>query len=84
MGEEEIVIRRFMVILAIAIALLPAVSDGVDYLYFDKKGKIKGRASDDGYSIRFCDKSNYPNGWCDRDTNTKFDKIRTIPFGHDL
>jgi hypothetical protein len=84
MGEEEIVMRHFMVILVIVIVLLPAVSNGADYLYLDNKGKIKGRATDDGDSISFCDKSNNPNGWYDRDTSTKFDKIRTIPFRRDL
>jgi hypothetical protein len=82
--EEEIAMRHFIVILAIVIAVLPAVFGGADYLYLDKKGKIKERASDDGDRIRFCDKSNNPNGWYDRDTSTKFDKIRTIPFRHDL
>ncbi len=48
--------------------------DGADYLYLDKKGKIKGSATDDGDSIRFYDKSNNPNGWHDGNTNTKFDK----------
>jgi hypothetical protein len=33
-----------------------------------------GRATDDGDSIRFYDKSNNPKGWYDRDTNTTFDK----------
>ena len=72
--EEEIAMRHFMVILAIVIAVLPAVSNGADYLYLDKKGKIKGRATDDGDSIRFYDKSNNSKGWYDRDTNTTFDR----------
>jgi hypothetical protein len=72
--EEEIVMRHFMVILAIVTVLLPSVSNGADYLYLDKKGKIKGRATDDGDSIKFYDKSNNPKGWYDRDTNTTFDK----------
>ncbi len=71
---EEIVMRHFVVMLVIAVTLLPAVSNGADYLYLDKKGKIQGRATDDGDSIRLYDKSNNPKGWHDRDTNTTFDK----------
>ena len=47
---------------------------GADYLYLDKKGSVKGRATDDGDTVRFYDKSNNPKGWYDRDTNTTFDK----------
>jgi hypothetical protein len=72
--EEAIVMRHLIVILAIVIAVLPAVSNGADYLYLDKKGKVKGRATDDGDTVRFYDKSNNPRGWYDQDTNTKFDK----------
>ncbi|MFA6221998.1 MAG: hypothetical protein WC647_06755 [Desulfomonilaceae bacterium] len=66
--------RHFMFMLVIAFTLLPAVSNGADYLYLDKKGQIKGRATDDGDTLRFYDKSNNPKGWYDRDTNTTFDR----------
>ena len=66
--------RHFMVMLVIAVTLLPAVSNGADYLYLDRKGTVKGRATDDWESIRFYDKSNNPKGWYDRDTRTTFDK----------
>ena len=72
--EEEIVMRHFMVILAIVIAVLPAVSNGADYLYLDKKRQNGRERADDGESISFYDKSNNPKGWYDRDTNTTFDK----------
>jgi hypothetical protein len=71
---EEIAMRHLMVMLVIALIVLPAVSNGADYLYLDKKGNFKGRATDDGDTVRFYDKSNNPGGWYDRDTNTKFDK----------
>jgi hypothetical protein len=66
--------RHFMVILAIVTVLLPSVSNGADYLYLGKKGKVKDRATDDGDTVRFYDKNNNPRGWYDRDTNTMFDK----------
>ncbi len=40
----------------------------------DKKGTVKGWATDDGDSVRFYDKSFNPRGLYDRDTNTTFDK----------
>ncbi len=66
--------RHLMVILLIMLIVLPAASHGADYLYLDKKGTVKGWATDDGDSVRFYDKSFNPRGLYDRDTNTTFDK----------
>ncbi len=65
---------HFMVILVIALIVLPAISNGADYLNLDNKGKVKGWATDDGDTVRFYDKSFNPRGLYDRDTNTTFDK----------
>ena len=54
--------------------IFPSISHGGDYLYLDKRGKVKGWATDDGDTVRFFDKSFTPTGWYDRDTNTTFDK----------
>jgi hypothetical protein len=53
--------------------ILPSISYGADYLYLDKRGKVKGWA-DDGDTVRFFDKSFNPRGFYDRDTNTSFDR----------
>ncbi|MCX6003516.1 MAG: hypothetical protein NTX46_03700 [Chloroflexi bacterium] len=66
--------RNLWGILVILSMVFPAISFSADYLYLDKKGKVKGWATDDGDTVRFYDKSNKPNGWYDRDTNTTFDK----------
>jgi hypothetical protein len=54
--------------------IFPTISYSGDYLYLDKRGKVKGWATDDGDTVRFFDKSFNPKGWYDRDTNTTFDK----------
>ncbi len=61
-------------LIIILVMAFPATSYGADYLYLDKKGTVKGRAIDDGDSVRFYDKSFNPRGLYDRDTNTTFDK----------
>ena len=70
----EIINRYLLVILVGLFVAMPSVSYGGDYLYLDKRGKIKGWATDDGDTVRFFDKSFNPKGWYDRDTNTTFDK----------
>jgi hypothetical protein len=54
--------------------ILPSISYGGDYLYLDKRGKVKGWVTDDGDTVRVFDKSFNPKGWYDRDANTTFDK----------
>lgn len=66
--------RLFGVTLVMVCLIFPAISYGADYLYLDKKGKVRGRATDDGDTVKFYDKSNNPRGWYDRETNTTFDK----------
>jgi hypothetical protein len=70
----EIINRYLLVILVMICTIFPSVSFGGDYLYLDKRGKVKGWAIDDGDTVRFFDKSLKPSGFYDRDTNTTFDK----------
>jgi len=69
-----LIIRYLLAILVVMCAVLPSRSFGGDYLYLDKRGKVKGWATDDGDTVRFFDKSFNPRGFYDRDTNTTFDK----------
>ena len=69
-----LIIRYLLAILVVMCAVLPSTSFGGDYLYLDKRGKVKGWATDDGDTVRFFDKSFNPRGFYDRDTNTTFDK----------
>ncbi|MCL5124314.1 MAG: hypothetical protein M1511_07435 [Deltaproteobacteria bacterium] len=66
--------KKLMVILTMLSVILPVAAMGADYLDLDKRGKVRGRATDDGDTVRFYDKSNNPRGWYDRDTNTTFDR----------
>jgi hypothetical protein len=66
--------RHFMVILVVVCMIFPGISYSADYLYLDKRGTVKGWATDDGDSVRFYDKIFNPRGLYDRDTNTTFDK----------
>jgi hypothetical protein len=43
----EIINRYLLVILIGVFVAMPSVSYGGDYLYLDKRGKIKGWATDD-------------------------------------
>jgi hypothetical protein len=70
----NIIIRCLLVILVMVFMIFPSVSYGGDYLYLDKRGKVKGWAIDDGDTVRFFDKSLKPKGFYDRETNTTFDK----------
>ena len=70
----NIIIRYSLVILVMVSVIFPSISYGGDYLYLDKRGKVKGWATDDGDTVRFFDKSFQPRGFYDRDTNTTFDK----------
>ena len=70
----DIIIRYLLVILVMVFMIFPSISYGGDYLYLDKRGKVKGWATDDGDTVRFFDKSFNPKGWYDRDANTTFDK----------
>jgi hypothetical protein len=69
-----IISRYLLVILVVVCVVFPSISFGGDYLYLDKRGKVKGWAIDDGDTVRFFDKSFNPKGWYDRDTNTTFDR----------
>jgi hypothetical protein len=69
-----LIIRYLLAILVVTGVVLPSTSLGGDYLYLDKRGKVKGWAIDDGDTVRFFDKSFQPRGFYDRDTNTTFDK----------
>jgi hypothetical protein len=66
--------RNIWVIIFIISMIFPAISYSGDYLYLDKRGKVKGWAIDDGDTVRFFDKSLKPSGFYDRDTKTTFDK----------
>ena len=70
----NIIIRYSLVILVMVSVIFPSISYGGDYLYLDKRGKVKGWATDDGDTVRFFDKSFNPKGFYDRETNTTFDK----------
>jgi hypothetical protein len=69
-----IISRYLLVILVVVCVVFPSISYGGDYLYLDKRGKVKGWATDDGDTVRFFDKSFNPKGFYDRETNTTFDK----------
>ncbi len=70
----DIITRYLLVILVAVFVATPSVSYGGDYLYLDKRGKVKGWAIDDGDTVRFFDKSLKPSGFYDRETNTTFDR----------
>ena len=69
-----IITRYSLVILVMVFVIFPSIAYGGDYLYLDKRGKVKGWATDDGDTVRFFDKSFQPRGFYDRDTNTTFDR----------
>jgi hypothetical protein len=74
MLKEDAKMKKLTPVLTMLSVILPAAAIGGDYLDLDKRGKVRGRATDDGDSVRFYDKSNNPEGWYDRDTDTKFDR----------
>jgi hypothetical protein len=65
--------KKLMLMLMMLNLTFPVVVTGADYLYLDKRGKVKGWAIDDGDTVRFFDRSLKPSGFYDRDTNTTFD-----------
>ena len=61
--------------------ILPFTSYAQDRIYLDKQGRYQGFSRDDGDSVKFFDRTNMPDGWYDRNTNTIFDR-RNNPVGN--